>query len=204
MTLLRVFIAIEIPLPIRQAISAQTESLRGALGPTVRWVPVENMHLTLKFIGDISPGNVDLFSQMLTAEATGCAPFAMQVGGLGSFPTLRHGSGQASRRARIIWIGIQAPAALESLQRGIESAAARLGYEPETRPFSPHLTIGRVRQPVSASDQQQVRAALERTQVGALGDADVTAVHLFKSDLQPTGSVYTRLFSAPLKINPPR
>ena len=196
MTLLRVFIAIEIPLPIRQAISAQTESLRGALGPIVRWVPVENMHLTLKFIGDISPGNADLFSQMLTAEATGCAPFAMQVGGLGSFPT--------PRRARIIWIGIQAPAALESLQRGIESAAARLGYEPETRPFSPHLTIGRVRQPVSASDQQQVRAALERTQVGDLGAAEISAVHLFKSDLQPTGSVYTRLFSALLKINPPR
>jgi 2'-5' RNA ligase len=121
----------------------------------------------------------------------GCAPFRMQVGGHGSFPT--------PRRARIIWIGIQAPAALESLQHGIESAAARLGYEPEARPFSPHLTIGRVRQPVSAGDQQQVRVALERTQVGALGSADVTSVHLFKSDLQPTGSVYTRLFSAPLK-----
>ena len=191
MTLLRVFIAIEIPLPIRQAISAQTESLRGALGPLVRWVPVENMHLTLKFIGDISPANVEMLEQTLTAETTGNAPFAMQIGGLGSFPT--------PRRARIIWIGIQAPAALASLQHGIESAAARLGYEPETRPFSPHLTIGRVRQPVRASDQQQVRAALERTQVGDLGAAEISAVHLFKSDLQPTGSVYTRLFSAPLK-----
>jgi 2'-5' RNA ligase len=132
-----------------------------------------------------------MLEQTLTAETTGSAPFSMQIGGLGSFPT--------PRRARIIWIGIQAPAALESLQHGIESAAARLGYEPEARPFSPHLTIGRVRQPVSAGDQQQVRVALERTQVGALGSADVTSVHLFKSDLQPTGSVYTRLFSAPLK-----
>jgi 2'-5' RNA ligase len=191
MTLLRVFIAIEIPLPIRQAISAQTESLRGALGPLVRWVPVENMHLTLKFIGDISPANVEMLEQTLTAETTGSAPFSMHIGGLGSFPT--------PRRARIIWIGIQAPAALESLQHGIESAAARLGYEPETRPFSPHLTIGRVRQPVRASDQQQVRAALEQTPVGALGAAEISAVHLFKSDLQPTGSIYTRLFSAPLK-----
>jgi 2'-5' RNA ligase len=115
----------------------------------------------------------------------------MQIGGLGSFPT--------PRRARVIWIGIQAPAAFENLQRGIEFAAARLGYEPETRPFSPHLTIGRVRQQVSASDQQQVRAALERTQVGDLGAAEISTVHLFKSDLQPTGSIYTRLFSAPLK-----
>jgi RNA 2',3'-cyclic 3'-phosphodiesterase len=191
MTLLRVFIAVEIPLPIRQAIFHQTESLRAALATIVRWVPVENMHLTLKFIGDVSPANVNLLSQMLTTEATGCAPITLKIGGLGSFPT--------SRRARVIWIGIQAPAALESLQHGIESAAARLGYESEERPFSPHLTIGRVKQQVSAGEHQQVRAALEHTQVGVLGNAEVTAVHLFKSDLKPSGAEYTRLFSAPLK-----
>ena len=191
MTLLRVFIAVETPLPIRQAIFAQTESLRGALGDLVRWAPVENMHLTLKFIGDVSPANVELLSQMLTAETMGCAPFRMQIGGLGSFPT--------SRRARVIWVGIHAPAALASLQRGIQSAAARLGYESEMRPFSPHLTIGRVRQQVRASDQQRVRAALEQTQVGDLGAAAVTAVHLFKSDLKPSGAEYTCLFSAQLK-----
>ncbi len=191
MTLLRVFIAVETPLPIRQAIFVQTESLRGALGDLVRWAPVENMHLTLKFIGDVSPANVELLSQMLTAETMGCAPFRMQIGGLGSFPT--------SRRARVIWVGIQAPAALASLQRGIQSAAARLGYESEMRPFSPHLTIGRVRQQVRASDQQRVRAALEQTQVGDLGAAAVTAVHLFKSDLKPSGAEYTCLFSAQLK-----
>lgn len=191
MTLLRTFIAVEIPLSIRQAIHNQTESLRAALGSIVRWVPLENMHLTLKFLGDVSPANVKFISQMLTAEAQACARFSMQIGGLGSFPT--------PRRARVIWIGIQAPAALESLQRGIESAAARLGYETEARPFSPHLTIGRVRQQVSAGDQQQVRAALERTSVGALGSAEVTAVHLFKSDLKPSGAEYACLFSAPLK-----
>jgi len=194
MTLLRAFIAIEIPLPIRQAIFSQTESLRGALGPAlVRWAPIDNMHLTLKFLGDISPANVDMLSQMLTAETTGCAPFSMQIGGLGSFPN--------SRRARVIWVGIQAPAALDSLQRGIDSASARLGYESEERPFSPHLTVGRVKQQVSASDQHIIRAALERAQVGALGAAEIAAVHLFKSDLKPNGAVYTRLFSAPLKTS---
>lgn len=197
MTLLRAFIAVEIPLSIRQAIQDQTESLRAALGrDLIRWVPVENMHLTLKFIGDISPANVKFIAQMLTAETRDCAPFSMQVGGLDSFPT--------TRRARVIWIGIQAPAALASLQRGLEAAAARLGYEAETRPFSPHLTLGRVRQQVGASDQQKVRAALERTSVGALGTAEVTAVHLFKSDLKSSGAEYTRLFSAPLKNESPR
>lgn len=192
MTLLRVFIAVEIPPSIRQAITTQTGSLRAALGPAlVRWVPGESMHLTLKFIGDVSPANVELLKQMLAAETGGSAPFQMEIGGLGAFPN--------TRRARVIWIGIQAPAALESLQHGIESACARLGYETEARPFSPHLTIGRVKQQVSAGDQHNIRTALENTHVGALGVAEISAVHLFKSDLQPTGSVYTRLFSAPLK-----
>lgn len=189
---LRVFIAVEIPSSIRQAIDSETESLRAALGrDLVRWVPAENMHLTLKFIGDVSPANVDMLAKMLTAETETCAPFSLTVGGLGSFPT--------PRRARVIWIGIQAPAALTSLQHGLESAAARLGYEEEARPFSPHLTLGRVRQPIGATDQQKVRVALEKTQVGALGTAEVTAVHLFKSDLKPSGAEYTCLFSAPLK-----
>ena len=196
MTLLRVFIAVEIPLPIRQAIRDATESMREALGSLIRWVPTENMHLTLKFIGEVSPANVEFLSQMLSAETKGSAAFQMKIGGLGSFPS--------SRRARVIWIGIQAPPGLASLQHGIESATTRLGYELETRPFSPHLTIGRVRQQVSAGEQQQIRAALERTQVGDLGIAGITGVHLFKSDLQPTGSIYTRLFSAPLENGLPR
>ncbi len=192
MTLLRAFIAVEIPLSIQKAILSQTEALRQTLGPAlVRWVACENLHLTLKFLGDVSPANVELLSQMLTAEAAACAPFAMRIGGFGSYPN--------PRRARVIWIGIHAPAALESLQRGIDLASARLGYASEERPFSPHLTIGRVRQQISAADQHKVRAALEKTQVGDLGTTDVTSVHLFKSDLKPGGSVYTCLFSAPLK-----
>lgn len=195
MTLLRVFIAVEIPLQIRKAISEQTAALRGAVGPLIRWVPVENMHLTLKFIGEISPANVELLSQMLISEVKRNPPFQMQVGGLGSFPN--------PRRARVIWIGIQAPPILASLQHGIESAAALLGYEAETRPFSPHLTIGRVRQQVSSGEQLVIRSALERTRVEDLGTTEVKAVHLFKSDLQPNGAIYTRLFSATLENENP-
>ena len=193
MSLLRVFIAVEIPLPIRQAIFEKTGVLRNAVGPLIRWVPVGNMHLTLKFIGEVSPANMELLSQMLSVETRGGAPFQMQVGGLGAFPS--------ARRARVIWIGLQAPAVLASLQHGIESATARLGYETETRPFSPHLTIGRVKQQVSAGEQQQIRTALEQTQVGDLGTAEVKEVHLFKSDLQPGGSIYTRLFSSSLETD---
>ncbi len=191
MSLLRAFIALEIPVLIQDAIQQQTAGLRKAANSSlVRWVPAHNLHLTLKFLGDVSTSNLQFVTQMLTREASQHPSFSLRIGRLGSFPN--------SRRARVIWVGIHAPAELETLQRGIESAAARLGYEAEERPFSPHLTIGRVKQSVTPADQAQVRAALEATQVGQIGEAKVTSVHLMKSDLQPTGSVYSRLFSAPL------
>jgi 2'-5' RNA ligase len=98
---------------------------------------MENMHLTLKFLGDISPSNVDMLTQMLHAETDLFACFDIRLTGLGSFPNLK--------QPRVIYIGIQAPAALKSLHRGIESASRRLGYESEERGFSPHLTVGRVK-----------------------------------------------------------
>jgi len=191
MSLLRTFIAVEIPQELQQIIYRDTAHLRNRIGALVRWVPSGNMHLTLKFLGSISPANLDILTQMLRAEADSCQPFAMQVGGLGSFPS--------PKRPRVIYIGLQAPAELEALQHGIGSATTRLGYESEERGFSPHLTIGRVRQNIPASDQQKIRRALEETQIDSLGIARVDSVHLYNSDLKPTGSVYTRLFSAPLK-----
>jgi 2'-5' RNA ligase len=192
MSLLRAFIAVELPPEIHQAIENKAAPMRAALNASlVRWVPTANIHLTLKFLGDISPANVDLLTQILSAEIGQHATFEMDFGGLGAFPN--------SRRPRVIWIGIQAPAGLEALQHGIEAAAAKLGYPVEKRPFSPHLTIGRVKQKINASGMKKIRTALKDIQVGSLGSMQVTAVHLYKSDLKPTGAVYTRLFFAPLK-----
>ena len=195
MSLLRTFIAVDIPAPLHQAIQQKTESLRKILGaPLVRWVATENIHLTLKFLGDVSPASVDLLTQMLRTEADLIPAFNIQLNGLGSFPS--------PRRPRVLFIGIQAPAELEALQRGLESACARLGYTSDTnseRSFHPHLTIGRVQRDVSGSDQQKIRRALEEIKIDSLGTARVDLVHLYKSDLKSSGSVYTKLFSAPLK-----
>jgi 2'-5' RNA ligase len=141
-------------------------------------------------LGDISASGLDLIKQMMTAEAAKFQAFEMQLESLGCYPS--------SRRPRVLWVGLNAPATLSTLQHALEAAAARLGYEPEDREFSPHLTIGRVRQNLSAADQQKIRSALEETHVGNLGTACVDGVHLFKSDLLPGGSLYTKLFSAPL------
>jgi 2'-5' RNA ligase len=192
MGLLRTFIAVDIPSHIQQIIQQKTEPLHHTLGASlVRWVAVENIHLTLRFLGDISPANVEMLIEMLRAEADLIHAFEFHLNGLGSFPSLR--------RPRVLFIGVQAPAGLEALYHGIESVCARLGYESEERSFSPHLTIGRVRQDVSASEQQKIRSALAEIVIDSLGTARVDSVHLYKSDLKPNGSVYTKLFSAPLK-----
>lgn len=191
MSFLRVFIAVEIPLQVREAVCRAMASFKKEIGPVVRWVPLENMHLTLKFMGEVSQGNVEMLCQMLRAEAERFQCFDLHLSGLGSFPN--------PKRPRVIYIGVQAPPVLESLQRGIESASRRLGYESEERAFSPHLTIGRVKQNATGAEQQSIRHLLEETRIDLLGSARVDSVHLYKSDLKPTGSVYTRLYSAPLK-----
>jgi RNA 2',3'-cyclic 3'-phosphodiesterase len=191
MGLLRAFLASELSPPLQDAIQIATTGLRKNLGnDLIRWVPIRNVHLTLIFLGDVSSSGLDLIKQMMAAEATKFQAFEMQLEGLGCFPS--------TRRPRVLWVGLNAPAALSTLQHALEVAAGRLGYESEDRGFSPHLTIGRVRQNVSAADQQKIRIALEETRVGNLGTSCVNGVHLFKSDLMPGGSLYTKLFTAPL------
>lgn len=191
MGLLRAFIAIELPQHLQEAIEKQTTRLRQVLGTDlIRWVPAQNMHLTLKFLGDIASTHVDFLKQLLTREATQHSQFDLQIGGLGSYPN--------SRRPRVLWVGLHAPANLTSLQKSIEAGTTRLGYEQEERAFSPHLTIGRVRQNISPSELPKIRAAMDNIQLGNIGTARVDSVHLIKSELQPNQSIYTKLFSAPL------
>jgi 2'-5' RNA ligase len=190
--MLRAFIAVEILKGIQDAIALGTASLRNALPkPLIRWVAPHNVHLTLKFLGDVSPTTLQNLAEAIKVEAASHGKFSISVGGLGAFPN--------PRRARVIWIGLEAPPALDTLRRGVEAAAAQLGYAPDGRPFSPHLTIGRVEQNASAADLQRIRTALEATKVGLLGTLQVEAVHILKSDLQPGGSVYSHLYAMPLK-----
>ena len=191
MSLLRALIAIEFPKPLQDAVEKQTARLRQTLGhDIVRWIPTQNMHLTLKFLGDIAASHVDFLKQMLAREADSHSQFDLQIDGLGSYPT--------SRRPRVLWAGLHAPADLLSLQKSIEAGTTRLGYEQEERAFSPHLTIGRVRQNISPAELPKIRAALDNIQLGNIGTARVDSIHLFKSDRLPSGSIYTKLFSAPL------
>jgi len=190
MEMLRAFIAIEIPIEIKTAITDQTAGLHRRAGQTVRWVTPENTHLTLKFLGDVSPTNAELLAESLRAECGKQPPFEISASGIGCFPN--------QHRPYVIWIGLNAPADLNQLQHKIESAAARLGFAAEDRPFSAHLTIGRVRERTSQADIKNLQAALEGLRIGELGQFTVQTITLFKSELQPGGPCYTPLSHAHL------
>ena len=189
---IRAFIAIDLPQPIQDSIEKQTQRLRQSLGnDVIRWVPAHNMHITLKFLGKTADSHLDFLKQMLTRSAQSITQFDLQISGIGSFPT--------SKRPRVIWIGIHAPAGLTSLQKQVEENATRLGYEKEERPFSPHLTLGRVRQGTTPKEVQKIGEVINSIQLGKIGTARVDSIHLYKSDLHSDGSVYTKLFSTPLR-----
>ncbi len=192
MNQIRTFIALDFPLSILDSIEQQTKRLRQTLGnDVIRWVLTHNLHLTLKFLGNIPVSHLEFLKQMLAQATDSITQFDLQIGGVGSFPN--------SNRPRVLWVGIHAPAALSNLQKAIEEGAKRLGYEKEERPFSPHLTLGRVRQGLDGKDLQKISNALSSIQLGKIGIARVDSVHIYKSDLNSEGSVYTKLFSTPLR-----
>jgi len=191
MSVIRAFIAIDLTPDILKHLDHISVQLKTRLeGVPVRWVPVENIHLTLKFLGDVSLANVEMLKKILQTEVNGHHPFEISVGGLGAFPSIR--------RPRVVWVGVEAPAELTAVQSGVESAMARLGYAKEERPFSAHLTLGRVSRNALGRDERLICEAIESIKLGFLGVARVNEVHLYKSDLHPNGAIYTRLFSASL------
>jgi 2'-5' RNA ligase len=191
-SVVRAFIAIDLPDEIRTRLDEVVEDLKTRLVDVpVRWVPGDNIHLTLKLLGDVSISSLDLLKKMLHSEVESHLPFELSVGGLGAYPNARH--------CRVIWAGVEAPPDLSSLQRGIDTAMATMGYAREDKPFSAHLTLGRVSRNANSKDAHAIGSVLESTKIGFVGVAPVQAVYLYKSDLTPTGSIYTRLFTANMK-----
>jgi 2'-5' RNA ligase len=193
MSVIRAFIAIDLSEEIQDALEEISALLKGQLGKLpVRWVPVKNIHLTLKFLGDISQANLEMLEGLLNTDVSRCAPFDVSVSKLGAFPS--------TRRPRVIWVGVDEQAELGQLQRSLDESTTRLGYAPEERGFSPHLTLGRISRNASAAEVGRIGQVIELSKVGHLGTMQVRTVNLYRSDLLPTGAVYTRLYSASLKI----
>jgi len=192
MSVIRAFIAIDLSADIQRRLDEVAQNYKTQLtNIPIRCVAAKNIHLTLIFLGDVSLSNLDILTDMIQAEISGHRQFDISVGGSGAFPSIR--------QPRIIWIGVEAPPELTAIQNGIEAITGRLGYVRDERPFSPHLTLGRVARNATSQDIKAISKALETNKVGFLGATCVEKVHLYRSDLQPTGAVYTQIFSSSLK-----
>lgn len=191
MAVIRAFIAIDLSPEIEQHLHGVIDSYKKQLvNIPIRWVPASNIHLTLKFLGDVSISNLGILTDMIETEVSSHHQFDISVGGSGAFPNLR--------QPRIVWVGVEAPAELTTIQNGIETTTGRLGYAREERAFSPHLTLGRVSRNASTQDLKTISKVIETARVGFLGATCVEKIHLYRSDLQPSGAVYTKIFSSSL------
>jgi 2'-5' RNA ligase len=183
----RTFVAIELSDSLKASLVGLQDGLKRQIPPSaVRWTAPEGIHLTLKFLGQTP---VDQVEDIVAALELACAPFSpisYVASGLGCFPNLQ--------RPRVIWVGIQDPTgALGDLQQVVDSACEELGFEPERRAFHPHLTLGRAQRRATSDDARAVSRVIQRTDAGELGAMSAQGISLIRSDLRPTGAVYTTL-----------
>ena len=196
METIRAFIAIPLPAPLLEKISAVQRQLEKRVSPhSVRWVHVEGIHLTLKFLGDTPTDKLPAIRQALAAVARLAPACTFAVGGLGCFPN--------PRRPHVVWVGVHEPSGrLVALQDSIEEVLAPLGYAPEERGFTPHLTLGRVQQRASSGDAARIGEVVASTQVERLAEVPADHFALIRSVLKPTGAEYTVLEEFPLREGP--
>lgn len=182
---MRLFVAVETPEAVRRELRAWMHLLEAAY-PRARWVRVENLHVTLKFIGDARADSLDA---MLAALRTVRQPPAIEIRfrGAGFFPN--------ERRPRVLWAGVEAGPELKSLAQAIDRALEPAGVASETRDFRPHLTVARFPEKADAGGVGRIRGTLTAAGAPDFGSARVSDFHLYRSVLNPSGAVYTRLDS---------
>jgi 2'-5' RNA ligase len=191
METVRTFIAIELSPDVLARIGELQTRIKKDVPPSlVRWVRPEGIHLTLKFLGEVPADKIDAIAEAMQGACAPHPPFAVAIAGMGCFPN--------PRRPRVVWVGVDEPSGtLARLQRDVERAMKPLGFPPEGRKYSPHLTLGRVKGRAPAA-LQALGEYVSRAQVH-LGEMGVSSIHLIRSDLQPSGAVYSELASAPLR-----
>lgn len=178
----RLFVAIPLPDTVRRTLAGVQAGIPGA-----RWIPEENLHLTLRFIGECSDAEADDYAEAL--DGVRAAPFDVVVEGVGRF-----GDG---RRTRLLWAGIRREETLAHFQRKVESALVRAGLPPEARKFAPHITLARLRD----ASPGPVQGFLAGNALLQAGTVDVDRFGLYSSLLMPEGAIHTLEAEYPLSFN---
>lgn len=184
---MRLFVAVNLPAAERRAAYEAAAPLRVARLP-VKWIGEDSIHITLRFLGEVEAEKVTPIAEGLAAAVRSARPFGVGLGGVGGFPSLA--------RPRVVWIGVERHPALELLANDVEKALMALDFEPELRPFHPHLTLGRSERsarPAAFAKFEQLAAS-----IAYQGTTMVETVDLMQSVLGPKGATYTVLTRAAL------
>ena len=184
---MRLFVALEIPPAVRESLGEFLAALR-ALSPQPRWVRTDNLHITLKFIGEVQPEKLGDIRAALSAVHSNRS-VTLDFRGVGFFPN--------EKRPRVFWAGIEASANLARLAGDIDSALEKLGVPPEKRPFSPHLTLARFEPP---GLPEKLRAVIQENARREFGSVAAREFHLIESKLKPGGAEYTTLETFPFVV----
>jgi len=191
----RSFIAIELPDELKLGLTQLQSRLKLGKQPWVKWVDPYSIHLTLKFLGSIAVDRIGEITRAMEEAARGIHPFHLEVKDLGVFPNLK--------RVQVAWVGISGEVdKLGQLQQGIESNLARLGFAPESRPFTPHLTLARLRNQASLEERQRFGQLIVGTKFEAVYAIEVDAISLMRSQLTSEGAIYSRISSVGLSKPP--
>ena len=189
MSEIRAFIAFDFSEEVYSSLEKVTNDFKNRLsGLPVRWVPVHNIHLTIKFLGNISPFEVEKLKKALLDVSHTIPCIKITLLGSGTFPSYK--------RPRVIWIGLTYPPELEEFQSLLEDKIASEGFPRENRKFSPHLTIGRVAKKADKKEVAEIGRLLENINIDHLGTDCLRQVHIFRSELKQSGAVYSKLFTA--------
>jgi 2'-5' RNA ligase len=185
---LRLFIALELPPAVQTALESPLQTLQSIPGSkAVRWTPLKNIHLTLKFLGDTPESQVEAIQAAVAAAGKNISALDMTIQGVGMFPN--------PKRPRIVWLGLEDHSKqLKTLQRNVEQHVEPLGFAPEKRSFSPHLTVGRVRKNADWNAVTSLGQSVKELDIGVAIEWTCDTVSLVKSELRPSGAVYTSLY----------
>jgi RNA 2',3'-cyclic 3'-phosphodiesterase len=192
MSLIRAFIAIELPAELKTELAALETQLKKNSPPVIKWVDPESIHITLKFLGEIPDAVIDKLLPAMEESVVGVSPFKLDIRQLGAFPTID--------RPQVIWVGVTGDMdKLAQLQKKIEANMEQLGFKRESRDFSPHLTLGRVRDEARPNEIQRIGKLLKDTPFSALHNINVNEINLMKSRLTSTGAIHSCIGSVKLK-----
>jgi 2'-5' RNA ligase len=189
---IRSFIAVELPEKIRQGLQQLQTELTLPTYSFVKCVAPEGIHLTLKFLGNIPEQKMADITKVMEQASQGVSPFELQLTGVGAFPNMR--------RPRVIWVGIKGKLdILIGWQQRLDDGLVPLGFAKEARAFTPHLTLARVRDNCSPGDRMNFGETIYKVHVEVDYRFTVTSLNLMRSQLFPTGAVYSRLSEVKLK-----